>query len=209
MCDNKCLKCIHTAVLPILVTAEKYDGYAYGEYVRQVIPKVMLNDFSSCDIKILRLWFSEINKRDAFLGVVKGITKYSDDSMSVVDIAGDIVLTVGIITGAFPKTLWFAPDALVYYPSTNSLHPMTKMSLTAIMNRIRTKTTTVTKANTDSIIDTLHDEPRDMLKDGWTIFDHLGNVLRVTEANTLAFVLPKVEDEQTPIESESGITQAA
>lgn len=213
MCDNKCLKCIHSAVLPILVTAEHYDGYAYGEYVRQVIPKVMLNDFIPCNIKIIRLWFSDEKKKDTFLSVVKGIKRYSGGTMSIVDFAGDIVLPLIITTGQFSSTLFFRPDKVRYHPGTNSLQPTSKISLSTIMNEIRTKTTTVLESSVDGILTTSETEPRDMLDDGWTIIDHLGRILTVTEAGTLAFLLPKVddvtpsEDEQTV--TEGGITQAA
>jgi hypothetical protein len=149
------LKYLHSQVLELLKVASRYEGNAYGGYVRDVITKIRYNDFSSTLVKDLDIWFKTETDRDNFIShfncyklVPAGYNDGSEKSVCRSDGCGvinyllkdqygdNLILVDTVVCPVFP--VWdFSVNFLLYDYSRDILRCMGDRELTKTLVDIR------------------------------------------------------------------------
>lgn len=99
------LKYLHEFVTNILTIAHGYEGVAFGGYVRDVIPKILAQNFDEVEVKDLDIWFRTEDGRDGF---VKAACKYLTKGIKTSSSAGEglLVENYGIKDSYGEPLLW-------------------------------------------------------------------------------------------------------
>lgn len=146
------LKYLHSNVSLMLEVARKHNGVAYGGYVRDVVTRILANNFDSVSTKDVDIWFRDSTSRDSFILEYRSLlrdvipTTFNHPSegtnsivMGLFDTYQSFLIYVDcVVSNVFP-VYDLDVNYLTFDVSNGKLTAMSQYNLCDILNNIRNK----------------------------------------------------------------------
>jgi hypothetical protein len=180
------LKYLFVTVDELLFLAARHDGYAHGEYVRDVVVNVLNHDFSEVFVKTVRIIFNTVESLNKF--VSEATDNYGkmfstvDGRTFLRDSFGDICCQLVLTSKEFPLKLYFRCDTLQYDPSSRAISFVghTQYNLTNVLSEVKKSRCFLVNTNDgveksaegDDVKVITDYDFRSLVENGWSIFVH-------------------------------------